>query len=212
MDLHALPSIFFTLFFVVDPMGLIPFFLSTLAPYSSIERRRIILKSNIIATLVSFTFIFVGDVILDYLKIEPAAFAIAGGVLLFLIAIDMIYARPARTKTGKGGPQEQGGDTEGDVSVFPLAIPMLSGPGNLAALILFSARFPGNWTAKFVIAGISATVFLLSSVILLLSLNMIRILGETGISVIHRMMGLILAALSIQFIINGLAQIGLIVR
>ncbi len=89
-------SLFFTLFFVVDPLGLIPFYLTLLARYNRKEQIRIILKSNLIAALISLLFVALGDRILAYLGISSASFVIAGGVLLFLIAIDMIYARRAR--------------------------------------------------------------------------------------------------------------------
>lgn len=198
-------SIFSTLFFVVDPIGLTPFFIGYLSPYEKQQRKRIIIRAHLIAILISLSFILLGDVIVMFLGVSPASFIIAGGVLLFLISIDMLYARPVGPRTAnKGNPKD------GDPAVYPLAIPMLSGPGNVAALLMFTTHAEPGWMARGSIALISVGVFFISSLILLSGVSLIKFLGETGISVMHRMMGLILSALSVQFILNGLKSAGIL--
>lgn len=211
MDFNLLPSIFFTLFLVVDPLGLIPVFISYLSGFSSKSRRRIVFRANIIAIFVSIFFILAGNIILHFIGITPGAFLIAGGVLLFMISVDMLFARPTRTKIAEGDSQEFD-KKENDISVFPLAIPLLCGPGNIAALLMFSSLANGETIYLLTIILISASVFIISALIMLTSVYIEKILKETGISIIQRIMGLILSAMAVQFIINGLKQIGLIIE
>ncbi len=201
------------MFFVVDPIGLIPVFSSYLEPYTPGKRLYIIIKANLLAFLTSTLFILFGDYILDYLGILPESFILAGGILLFLISIDMLYERKKTTKSSNHkivDIDEQNLEDDGDISVFPLAIPFLSGPGAIAALMMFVARTSGSWGEKFIILGVAGSVFAASTLIMSLSLLIIRLLGRTGLSIVHRLMGLILAGLSIQFILNGLTALGII--
>lgn len=207
MNEYFIPSVFFTLFFVVDPLGLIPVFLAYLSGFDTRRRNRLVVKAVIIALAISIFFILFGNILLKFLGISSAAFLIAGGILLFLIAIDMLFARPTRTKVSEGAAVA---DEYGDVSVFPLAIPMLCGPGNVAALLMFSSQVQGDVGGLALLIAITTVVFLLAMVIMFLSVNLQRLLGETGLSVIQRLMGLILSALAVQFIINGLKQIGVL--
>lgn len=213
----SIPSLIFTLFFVVDPIGLIPIFSIYLARFSRSRRVFIILKANMIAAGVAALFILFGDLILNYLGIRAESFVLAGGILLFLIAIDMLYERTRTTKMTQDAETHLAESTEddedeGDVSVFPLAIPFLSGPGVIAVLMMFTAKTSGDWNQKIIILLVSGGVFLVGTAIMLSSLMFIRILGKTGLSVVHRIMGLILAGLSIQFIVNGLTGLGVIAR
>lgn len=166
-----------------------------------------VVKAVIIALAISIFFILFGNILLKFLGISSAAFLIAGGILLFLIAIDMLFARPTRTKVSEGAAVS---DEYGDISVFPLAIPMLCGPGNIAALLMFSSQVQDDVGGLALLIAISTVVFLLTMVIMFLSVSLRRLLGETGLSVIQRLMGLILSALAVQFIINGLKQIGIL--
>ena len=207
MDSYFIPSVFFTLFFVVDPLGLIPVFLTYLSGYDARSRKRIVIKAIIVALAISIFFILFGNILLQFLGISSAAFLIAGGILLFLISIDMLFARPSRTKASVSARSLE---EYGDISVFPLAIPMLCGPGNIAALLMFSSQVQNNAMGLALLIAISTVVFLLAMVIMFLSVNLQRLLGETGLSVIQRLMGLILSALAVQFIINGLKQVGVL--
>ena len=207
MDINFIPSVFFTLFFVVDPLGLIPVFITCLSPYSIKRQRAIILRATGIAAAVSIFFVLLGNKLLNFLGVTSASFLIAGGILLFLISIDMLFARPSRTKI----PKEDYNSAEGgDVAVFPLAIPMLCGPGNIAALLMFSAQADGKPDMLIAIIVISVLIFFLTAIVMLFSVYIERFLGEGGLSVIQRILGLILSALAVQFFINGLNQLGFV--
>ncbi len=202
MQDYFIPSVFFTLFFVVDPLGLVPVFLPYLSGYTADRRRRIVVKAVVIALAASLFFIFFGNALLRFLGISAGSFLIAGGILLFLVAIDMLFARPARTKVSEPSAP----DTEGDISVFPLAIPMLCGPGNIAALLMFSAQVQDDPAGLGLLVLITVVVFALALIIMFLAVSLQRLLGDTGLSVIQRLMGLILSALAVQFIVNGLKR------
>jgi len=203
-----IPTVFFTLFFVVDPLGLIPVFVAYLAPYDVAYRKKVIVKSTAISIIVSLFFIFSAHIFLRFIGITPGAFMIAGGILLFVIAMDMLLARPRRTQ--KVDDKDYDADT--DIAVFPLAIPFLCGPGNIAALLMFSSQAQGDIIKLGIISVISAVTFLIAMIVMALAGRLQRVLGQTGISVIHKLMGLILSAMAVQFIINGLMQINIIGR
>ncbi len=203
MDISSVISIFFTLFIAVDPVGLIPIFVIYISRYNAREQRRLIYKTILIAVIVCIFFIFLGRFILLYLGIAQGAFLIAGGILLFLISIDLILARPSRTRPTSDNAAEF---EKEDVSVFPLAIPLITGPGTIAALMMFSSQARENPYMLIIITIISLLVLLITMIVMFLSANIEKFLGKTGISVIQRIMGLILSALAVQFIINGLKQ------
>ncbi|MCX8124096.1 MAG: MarC family protein [Spirochaetes bacterium] len=208
MESTFIPTVFFTLLFVVDPLGLIPLFVAYLAPYDTAYRKRVIIKSTAISIAVSLFFIFSAHIFLGFIGITPGAFMIAGGILLFVIAMDMLLARPRRTQK----LDDRDYDTETDIAVFPLAIPFLCGPGNIAALLMFSSQAQGDTIKLAVISVISVITFCIAMLVMALAGKLQQILGKTGISVIHKLMGLILSAMAVQFIINGLTQINIIGR
>jgi|DewCreStandDraft_4_1066084.scaffolds.fasta_scaffold04972_2 multiple antibiotic resistance protein len=203
-----IPTVFFTLFFVVDPLGLIPVFVAYLAPYDVAYRKKVIVKSTAISIIVSLFFIFSAHIFLRFIGITTGAFMIAGGILLFVIAMDMLLARPRRTQ--KLDDKDYDADT--DIAVFPLAIPFLCGPGNIAALLMFSSQAQGDIVKLGIISVISAVTFLIAMIVMALAGRLQQMLGQTGISVTHKLMGLILSAMAVQFIINGLMQINIIGR
>ena len=209
MDAYYIPTVFFTLFFVVDPLGLIPVFLVYLSDYRDPRRKKIILKSILISITVSIFFIILGRYLLTFLGISTGAFLVSGGILLFIIAMEMLLGQASRLKMREMHGQEES-DEERDVSVFPLAIPMLCGPGNIAALVMFSSQADGDPMKTGIIAAVSVTVFIMAMVVMFLSTTISRALGGTGISIVQRLMGLILSAMSVQFIINGLIEMGVI--
>ena len=133
---------------------------------------------------------------------------IAGGILLFIIAMDMLLARPRRTQQ----LDDNDYDADGDIAVFPLAIPFLCGPGNIAALLMFSSQAQGNLVTLLLISLISISTFLIAMLVMTVAAKLQNALGQTGISVLHKLMGLILSAMAVQFIINGLIQINVIGR
>jgi multiple antibiotic resistance protein len=204
MHISSIISIFFTLFIAIDPFGLIPIFIIFITRYNPAERKKIIYKAILTAIIVSVFFIFLGRFILLYLGISQEAFLISGGILLFLISIDLILARPSRTKLMYDNVEDV---EKEDVSVSPLAIPMISGPGTIAALMMFSSQVEDEPYMLIIITLIAFFVLLITMIVMFLSFHIEKVLGRTGISVIQRIMGLILSALAVQFIINGLKQI-----
>jgi len=189
-----------TLMFVVDPAAAVPLFLSITPSESAAERRQTARRASIAAFCILLTFAVLGGALFRVLGISMGAFRIAGGVLLFLLAIDMLRAQRSRTRTS---PEEEAEGAEKlDVSVFPLAIPMLAGPGACSTVMVLVSR-ADSWAQKACVAAtIAITAFV--SYWVLASANLIeRKLGHTGMNVLERIMGLILAATAVQFVIDG---------
>jgi multiple antibiotic resistance protein len=208
VDAYYIPTVLFTLFFVVDPLGLIPVFLLYLSGYRGRRRAVIIMRAIGISIAVSVFFILLGRYLLKFLGISSGSFLVAGGILLFIIAMEMLLGRVSRVSmrdvTGCEPPEE-----ERDVSVYPLAIPMLCGPGNIAALVMFSTQADGDVVKLAVLAGLSIAVFLAAMAIMFFSAHIGAFLGATGIAIVQKLMGLVLSAMAVQFIWNGLAELGL---
>ncbi len=193
-----------TLFIVVDPIALAPLFIGLTSHMEESQRRYLAKRSVIVAAGIMATFAIVGRPLLAALGISLDAFYIAGGALLFLIAIDMLFARTSRTRET---PEEAAeGMTVSDVSVFPLAIPIMSGPGSIATIVLFMSQ---AGTSPYKIASVVAGVIVALAgcyLVMRLSGPLMLVLRTTGIAVIGRVMGLILAALAAQFVLNGVEQ------
>ncbi len=193
-------STFTTLMFVVDPAGVTPMFLSITAKESPQERRRTALRACIAAFFTLSTFAFLGGVLFKTLGISLGAFRIAGGILLFLLAVDMLQAQRSRTRTS---PEEEAeGVDKPDVSIFPLAIPMLAGPGASSTVMVLVSR-ADDWLKRVTVALMIALTAILSYWVLRGANWVERKLGQTGMNVLERVMGLILAATAVQFVIEG---------
>ncbi len=198
-------QLLFTMFIVIDPIGIVPLFLSTVSHLDEPERRKIAGKAILVALFVLTVFVMVGRWILKFFGISPGAFYVAGGVLFFLISMDMLFARSKRTKTSSAEEPED----SSSLAVFPLAIPMISGPGAITTIMLYSAD-ARSWP--------ETTALLLAAIVPVLACEylamrssglILRVLGKTGVSVVERMMGLILSGLSVQFAFQGLVKLGL---
>jgi multiple antibiotic resistance protein len=199
-------SIFLAVFIVVDPFGVVPVFIALTGDFSARKRRLTIRKAVLIAFAVLCLFIFTGNVILRFLGIQPGSFFIAGGILLFIVSIDLLLGRPGRTKTSG----EERGEEREDVSIFPLAIPMLAGPGTITTILLYVSE---DRTPAFILPVMVACValaLLCAGVTMQLSSFFLRVLGRTGVSVIERIMGIILTGLSVQFVYDGLLKLGVL--
>lgn len=202
MDSTQIISAFVTLFVVIDPVGLAPLFIALTREMTPAHRRRIGWRALAIAAVLLTMFGLAGESILTVIGISLPAFRIAGGMLLFLTALDMLFER--RTERREG----QARDEDHDPSVFPLATPLLAGPGALATMILLVGENPGPahtlmiHVVMLAVLGIAAGFFALADPIA-------RILGRTGTMVVTRLFGMLLAALSIQFVIDGLKGSGL---
>jgi multiple antibiotic resistance protein len=192
-----------TIVSVVDPVGIAPLFLALTPGILPGERTRVIRRAIVVATIVLLAFAAGGRTLLSSLGITVPAFSIAGGILLLLIAIDMLFARKSRTRET---PEESAEALRSsDVSVFPLAIPILSGPGAIATVVLYMSQAGTDvWKIVAVLAAILVSL-VASYLSMRLSTLLLRVLGETGVHVIGRVMGILLAALAVQFVLNGVA-------
>lgn len=184
---------------IVDPVGLAPLFISITAGRSEKEQRRIARNAVLITGLVIFLFGIGGRSLLGYLGVSIDALRIAGGVLLFKLAFDMILAHRERTTAEE---QTEAG-TRADITVFPLAIPLLAGPGAFATVLVFVARADGRLDYLAVLFAGILLVLLVSWAFLRLASGVTRVLGHTGINVITRVFGIVLAALAVQLVADG---------
>lgn len=195
---------FIILFVVIDPVGIAPMFAGLTSGDTEADRKKTALKGVSIAGLVLLLFTLTGESILRYLNINTASFSIAGGVLLFLLAVDMVLVRDSGLRSATISEQAEA-KTKTDISVFPLAIPMIAGPGSLTTILLLQDK--GVYSLEtIVILGVLFVILLLTYYMLVLAVKITSILGETGANVITRVFGIILAALATQFILNGLTQ------
>lgn len=196
---------FTTFFVIIDPVGVVPLFMALTTGQDPAHRRRTAVRSVLIATGILLTFTLVGQPFLHYLGISLAAFRIAGGLLLLLVSIDMVVVKGSgiRTTTPK---EEEEATHSADVTVFPLAIPLIAGPGAIASVILLQSEHAGNLAAQGVVAGVMIGVLAMVLVGFLASGRIMRILGVTGINVLTRVLGIVLCALAVSNIIEGLRQ------
>ena len=203
MDTPFLITSFVTLFVIVDPIGLTPLFVAMTQDMKITLQRQIATRSIVVAFFILIAFALFGDAILSFAGISMPAFRIAGGILLFITALDMLFER--RTKRREGQKDEELRD---DPSVFPLAIPLIAGPGSIATVILLAGNTNVEnsliWTFG-VIAAVLSSVFAMFLTAPLIQ----RALGKTGINVTTRLLGMLLAALAVQFVMDGIADFGL---
>ncbi|EET49844.1 MarC family protein [Thalassobium sp. R2A62] len=203
MDPTTIIPAFVTLFVVIDPIGLAPLFAALTQGMTDAQRRSIAIRSCLTAIGILLVFTFFGEAVLGFVGISFPAFRIAGGVLLFLTALDMLFnRRQERREDQADEPQVD------DPSVFPLAIPLIAGPGSIATMILLAGEAEGATGLAVSIAIMIAVVFL-GFLLFLMAGPLERLLGKTGINVVTRLLGMLLAALSVQFILDGLASFGL---
>lgn len=204
MDSAFLITAFATLFVVIDPPGLIPMFIA-LTPGMTSERRRVIgLRASLIAVLILTLFGLLGEAVLGFIGISMSAFRIAGGILLFLTALDMLFERRTQRREGQATVHDH------DPSVFPIAIPLIAGPGAIATMILLVGESGGGWQGILTVHAVMIFVVFLAFLLFLIAGPLERALGRTGTVVITRLLGMLLAALSVQFVIDGIRGTGLI--
>lgn len=204
MDLSLYITAFVTLFVIIDPIGLAPIFIALTPDMDAGHRKRVGLRAVVIAAILLTLFGLVGEGILQGIGISMSAFRIAGGVLLFLTALDMLFERRTERREGQGHSDQPADDP----SVFPLATPLLAGPGALATMILLAGQRPGIGHLLMVHVVMLAVLLIVLALFHLAS-PIARALGRTGTMVVTRLLGMLLAALSIQFVIDGLQGSGL---
>ncbi|KPV39127.1 MarC family transcriptional regulator [Thiohalorhabdus denitrificans] len=202
MTLDVLLNSFVVLFVVVDPIGNAPIFAGLTRGLSGAERRVLAVKAIVLSAAILLVFFLGGNGLLSALGIGVPAFRIAGGILLFLVAIDMVFARQSGLRGATASEQEEAQERE-DISVFPLAFPLIAGPGAITTVLLMASE-GGAWTGQLVRLGIIFAVLLLTLTSLLLTARIMQVLGETGTNVIDRLLGLVLAAIAVQFVVDGI--------
>lgn len=203
-DLAALVTAFTTLFVIIDPIGLSPIFMAMTQGIRPAHRRRIATRAALTAFGVLLAFALFGEALLGFVGISMPAFRISGGVLLFITALDMLFERRQERREDRA---EEADLLHQDPSVFPIAIPLLAGPGSIATIILLTGAAQSTLDFLTIIA-VLACVLLIAFTLFLLASQLERALGRTGIVVLTRIFGMLLAALAVQFILDGLAGFG----
>ena len=194
---------FVTLAVIIDPPGCAPIFASLTSGTDTAHRRRMAIKSTIVAWCILMFFALLGEPLLTTLGISLSAFRIAGGIMLFMIALDMVFERRTerreeRAKEIEGTPQAA------DISVFPMAIPMIAGPGSIASIMLLTARAEG--TTEWLVVLVAMTSVLAITLLALLAAGpLMKFIGANLEAIITRILGVILAALAAQFVIDGIS-------
>jgi multiple antibiotic resistance protein len=208
MDWHFGAAAFATAFTIIDPIGMIPITAATTAHMELAKRKNVVDQAVLVAAIVMLGMGLLGPLLLGYLGITLPAFGIAGGILLFLIAIDMLFARPTGARATS--EEERAAREAQNPAVFPLAIPMIAGPGTLATVLLL-VNLAGHDLARVVlVVGAYAAALAIAWLCMRGAARYLYRLGTTGIHVVTRVLGIILAALAVQFVINGILETPLI--
>ena len=205
MDLAYYIPAFVTLFVIIDPIGLAPLFVALTQGMTLRERRKVAIRACLVAVGILTLFGVAGEAVLNFLGISMPAFRIAGGVLLFLTALDMLFERRAQRRQGQADTAHPD-----DPSVFPLAIPLIAGPGAIASMILLTGQEGGAALHVLAVHGVMVAVIAVVLTLFLLAAPLERMLGPTGITVVTRLLGMLLAALSVQFVIDGMRDLQVI--
>ena len=195
-------SAFITFFVVIDPPGCAPIYASLTKGATGAQRRNMAFRAIFIASLILFVFALFGEELLGALHIELNSFRIAGGIMLFLIAIDMVFEKRTERREERAQKIIDTPEIE-DVSVFPMAMPMIAGPGSIASVMLLMAQNDGIDRAGIILSALAA-VLVLTLLALLAAGPLMRVLGANAEAVITRLLGVLLGALAAQFVIDGL--------
>ena len=199
-------SAFVTFFVVIDPPGCAPIYAGLSAGASAVQRRAMAVRAVVIAGLILLVFALFGEALLKGLGIELASFRIAGGIMLFLIALEMVFEK--RTQRREDRAAKVTAEEADDVSIFPMAMPMIAGPGSIATVMLLMSHTDGVARTAVVLAALGANL-VLTLVALLAAGSLMRLMGAKIEAVITRLLGVLLAALAVQFVIDGVqSQLG----
>jgi multiple antibiotic resistance protein len=198
-------SSFITLFVIIDPPGCAPIFAGLTTGASAVQARAMAIKACFIAALILTAFALFGEQLLAALDIELASFKVAGGIMLFLIALEMVFEKRTQRREERASKVRATPEVE-DVSVFPMAMPMIAGPGSIATIMLLMARQTGTMHTLVILAALAA-VMVLTLGALLAAPALMRLLGASVETVITRLLGVLLAALAAQYVIEGVKQL-----
>ncbi len=197
------------LFTTVGPLDVAAVFTAMTASATLKERQVYAVRGVVSATLILLVFAFTGDFLLNSLGISLAALRTSGGILLFLIALDMVFARSSGALTTTSAETDEA-RLRHDISIFPLATPLIAGPGAMGVIILLMADAAGDFSRQLVVLSSLFIIMFLTLSILLMASQVHRFLGVTGIQVITRISGILLSALAVQFVFDGIEQSGLV--
>lgn len=213
---ELLTNSFATLFVVIDPIGLLPMFLAVTAGADAAARRKVAFTSVGLGAIILLSFAIFGDNLLGVLGVSMPAFRIAGGIMLFLIALEMLFEK--RTERREKNAQDAADDSMDDqksseiqdAAIFPLAIPMIAGPGAIASLILLMSHHGDDVTKQVAIVGVLGVVLLITLLVFLLANPLENIIGKRVTKVFTRLLGIILGAIAVQFVISGISQLSFV--
>lgn len=200
-----LQKIFVALFVIIDPFAIVPVFISYTLKNTRATRRKIALKATLIASVVLLIFAMSGDYVLDFLGISNGSFRIAGGILLVFVGVDMLVANNGGIRSTTEQEDEEASH-KSDVSVFPLAIPLLAGPGALTTTVIVMREVEGRLFEQISVLLVLLFVLFVTYLCLIASNQLFRLLGITGTNVLTRIFGIIIVALSVEYIITGLKE------
>jgi multiple antibiotic resistance protein len=197
---------FVTFFVVIDAVGVAPIFASLTQPGGAAYARSMAIKASMVAGIILFLFAFAGPGLLDHLGISLDAFRAAGGMLLFLIALDMVFEKRQQRRNDRAGAvlaEEQASGKLEDISVFPIGMPMIAGPGSIATAMLYMQNTNGDPMSAALVTTAIAVNLVIAALIFLAAGPLMKIMGESVAGAITRIFGVILCALAIQLVIDG---------
>ena len=201
--LELFVSSFITFFVVIDPPGCAPIFAGLTAGAAPADRRAMAIRAVVVSAGILLLFALFGEGLLHGLGIELASFRIAGGIMLFLIALEMVFEK--RTQRREDRAAKVSAQEVEDVSIFPMAMPMIAGPGSIATVMLLMARSTGVERSAVVLAALGANLALMLASLLAAG-PLMRVVGDRIEAVVTRLLGVLLAALAVQFVIDGVQQ------
>ena len=201
MELNLAITAFVAMFVIIDPIGLAPLFVAVTQGNSKAQRRGIAIRACLVGFGILLIFGVAGESVLSVVGISMPAFRISGGILLFLTAIEMLFEKRTQRRENQAEPAP-------DPSVFPLAMPLIAGPGAMTTMILLTGQ-QSDIAGQAMVFGVMTLVLLLVFIMFLAGNFIERLLGQTGINLITRLFGMFLAALSVQFVIDGIRDIGI---
>ena len=207
LQIEQAVAAFVTFFVLIDAPGVAPVFASLTAPGGSAYARRMAVKSVVVATIILFFFAFAGPWLLDHLGISLDAFRVAGGALLFLIALEMVFEKRQQRQKSRADQklaEEEAAGRLDDISVFPIGIPMIAGPGSIATAMLYMQNAQGDPVSIGIVSAAIGINLVLTLLVFLAAGPLIKVMGESIAGAITRIFGVILSALAIQLMIDGI--------
>lgn len=199
---HFALTAFITLLVVVDPVGVAPSFVALTNGLDSAQKKKVLRRATFAAFGIALFFLVAGPWMLSYLGVTVHAFAISGGILLFVAAWPMLFGHRAGLQAPEHGEERFRSE---DIAIFPLAIPLLSGPGTITTILLLSNEPDADAALRALLAAILAVIFFVSGCVLYAAERIVARLGEGKVRIMTRVLGIILAALAVQFVLNGIA-------